>query len=101
MHAGHFLDKEDACIGDFIFSDLSEDMLKVAKDRMRRHEDKVKFMSGAAETFRLDEKVDCIYISGAMRHFAAPIQAIRNCRKWLTQQGIIIICEPVITNPYA
>ncbi len=101
LHAKHFMDKENACVEDFILSDLSQDMLKVAKKRMRKHKDKVKFMSGAAETFRLDEQVDCIYMSGTMHHFTAPKQAIKNCRTWLSEQGIIIICEPIITNPYA
>lgn len=101
LHAEHFLDKENACVGDFILSDLSEDMLKVAKRRIGRYEDKVKFLSAPAETFQLDENVDCIYISGAMHHFSNPILAIQNCRKWTSEQGILIICEPVITNPYA
>ncbi len=68
---------------------------------MSKHKDKVKFMSGAAENFRLDEQVDCIYMSGTMHHFTAPKQAIKNCKTWLSGQGIIIICEPIITNPYA
>ena len=101
LHAEHFLDKENAKITEFVFSDLSEYMLKVAMNRIGRYEDKVKFMAGTAETLQLDEKMDCIYVSGAMHHFADPVQAIQNCKTWLSERGIIIICEPVITNPYA
>lgn len=101
LHAKHFMDKENARVEDFVLSDLSEDMLKVAKKRMSKYKDKVKFMGGAAETFQLDDQVDCIYMSGTMHHFTNPNQAIQNCRKWLSKSGIIIICEPVVTNPYA
>lgn len=101
LHAKHFLDKENARVADFILSDLSEDMLKVAKKRMNKHKNKVKFMGGVAETLQLDERVDCIYMSGTMHHFTSPNQAIKNCRKCLSEQGVIIICEPISTNPYA
>lgn len=102
IHAEHFLQSEWKRIQSFIFSDLSREMLKVAIKRLNKYDLKIEFVNSAAETVDISEKVDCIYISGAMHHFENPERAIQNSSKKLLQGGgIIIICEPVITNPYA
>ncbi len=84
-----------------MFCDLSEDMLAVAKKRLQKYEGKVSFIQSSAEEFRLPRKVDCIYISGAMHHFENPAKAVRNCYRHLLEGGVLIVCEPVVTNPYA
>lgn len=101
MHAEHFLEKESEYVNQFIFSDLSEDMLKVAQRRLLKYGEKVHFICSPGETFKLNQKVDCIYVSGAMHHFEEPEKVIENCYRYLSEHGILIICEPVITNPYA
>lgn len=101
LHAEHFLEKESGRIAEFIFCDLSEDMLKIAEKRLRKYKKKIKFAACGAENFQYDKRLDCIYISGAMHHFEDPVKAIQNCYKHLADDGILILCEPVITNPYA
>ncbi|MDE7311628.1 MAG: class I SAM-dependent methyltransferase [Eubacterium sp.] len=101
LHAEHFLRKEYLNIEQFILLDLSKDMLKVAKKRLKKYKKKVVFLQSPAEVFRLLQPVDCIYISGAMHHFEDPLKAIQNCYDNLTENGVLTICEPVITNPYA
>lgn len=76
-------------------------MLKIAEKRLNRYEPKVKYVCCGAENFDFQSKLDCIYISGAMHHFENAEMAIENCRKHLAPDGILIICEPIITNPYA
>lgn len=76
-------------------------ILEVAKRRLEKYKDKVEFICASAENYKIEDLVDCIYISGAMHHFQSPIEAIKNCRDALDREGILIICEPVITNPYA
>lgn len=101
LHAEHFLKKENKHIDHFVLSDLSEEMLEIAQGRLSKYEEKIEFMCGPGEELRLDQKVDCIYVSGAMHHFEDPVKVIGNCYRYLVDQGIMIICEPVITNPYA
>lgn len=102
LHAEHFLQREWKRIQSFVFSDLSHEMLKVARKRLNRYDSKIEFVHSAAETVDISEKMDCIYISGAMHHFENPERAIQNSNGILIQGGgILIICEPVITNPYA
>ena len=101
LHAEHFLEKESEYVNQFIFSDLSEDMLKVAQRRLLKYGEKVHFICSPGETFKLKQKVDCIYVSGAMHHFEDPEKVIENCYRYLSEHGILIICEPVITNLYA
>lgn len=101
LHAEHFLENESECIAEFIFCDLSKDMLMVAKKRLEKYKKKIVYINDSAENFKIHQKVDCIYISGAMHHFENPQKAIRNCYRHLAADGILIICEPVITNPYA
>lgn len=76
-------------------------MLKIAKRRLEKYKKKVIFIHSAAELFELQYPVDCIYISGAMHHFEDPVKAIQNCYHNLAENGVLIICEPIITNPYA
>ena len=101
IHAKHFLEKEADRVEKFIFSDLSQDMLSVAKKRLAEFAPKVRFLCSDAESYNLEQKLDCIYISGAMHHFANPSKAIENCREHLNPGGILVVCEPVFTNPYA
>lgn len=100
VHAEHFLKREKERIESFIFSDLSREMLKIAEKRLKAYEQKVKFVCSDAESFDMNIKLDCIYVSGAMHHFENPEKAIENCRKHLAPGGILIICEPIVTNPY-
>ncbi len=102
LHAEHFLRNEWKRIQSFVFSDLSREMLKVARKRLNKYDPKIEFIQSPAETVNISEKMDCIYISGAMHHFENPEGAIENSSNILAPgRGIMIVCEPVITNPYA
>lgn len=76
-------------------------MINVAKNRLKEYGDKVEYICTSAEEFKVESLADCVYISGAMHHFQSPVEVIKNCKKVLKKNGIFIICEPVITNPYA
>lgn len=60
----------------------------------------VSFQQSSAEEIKLNMKFDGIYISGSMHHFADPEQAISRIKDVLDEQGVLVICEPNIWNPY-
>lgn len=101
IHAAYFLEKYHNEIEKFIFSDISSGMLEQAKEKLCQYGDLVEYIVSSAEEIDLNgKKVDAIYISGAMHHFGDKDLVIRQVRKSLKQDGIVVICEPIISNPY-
>lgn len=102
LHAEKFLNKYINRIELFVLSDLSAEMLNQAKKRLDGYGSKVQFAEGAGENFKYKNvKFDAIYISGAMHHFSDYNASIKNAKSNLKDDGIIVVCEPIIQNPYS
>ena len=54
----------------------------------------VEYVQGDGETFDLDEEFDVIILSMVIEHTNNPITILRNCKKHLAEDGIIIIQTP-------
>ena len=100
IHAEHFLSTCSDKISKFYVCDLSEAMLDVSKIRLEKYRDLIEFHQSAAEKIQLNSKVDGVYVSGSMHHFASPQLALENIKKFLDESGVLIICEPNVWNPY-
>jgi ubiquinone/menaquinone biosynthesis C-methylase UbiE len=98
IHAQHVLRRLGPRIRNFVLSDLSAEMLDLAKNRIG-DDKKVQYFASPAESITLDRKFDGIYISGSMHHFSDYRQSIRALRSQLNRDGILVICEPNVWNP--
>jgi ubiquinone/menaquinone biosynthesis C-methylase UbiE len=98
IHAHHVLRRLAPRIRSFVLSDLSAEMLELARTRIGESE-KVQYLVSPAEEMTLDRKLDGIYISGSMHHFSDYRQSIRALAKQLKPDGILVICEPNVWNP--
>lgn len=104
IHAEQFIKRYHERIKLFVFNDLSEEMLNIAIERMNRLTEccNLKFAKGTAEEFSYyNEKFDVVYVSGAMHHFSNYNKSINNINFNLNNDGIVVICEPIIQNPYS
>lgn len=99
LHACEFMNNYGTRIKSMTLSDLSNEMLEKAKTRMEKFGDRVKFFQSPAEEFFIQDKFAGIYISGSMHHFSNYETSIKNVKRNLDRDGIIVICEPIIQNP--
>lgn len=81
-----FLNKFTRVVG----LDPLEKYLKVA----RKVNDKVEYVIGSGETFSLDEKFDTININMVLEHARNPVALLKNCKKHLTKDGMILAHVP-------
>jgi 2-polyprenyl-3-methyl-5-hydroxy-6-metoxy-1,4-benzoquinol methylase len=70
--------------------DPSEKYLKVA----RKANNKVEYIVGYGETFKLNEKFDTITMNMLLEHVDDPIALLKNCKKHLKKGGIILVQVP-------
>jgi ubiquinone/menaquinone biosynthesis C-methylase UbiE len=98
IHAQHVMKSLGSKIRSFVLSDLSAEMLELAKTRMGDSQ-KINYVVSPAEKILLDRKFDGIYISGSMHHFSDYHRAISAARNQLKSQGVLVICEPNVWNP--
>lgn len=98
IHAQHVLKSLGPKIRTLVLSDLSAEMLELAKTRMGSSE-KVEYVVSPAEDLAIARQIDGIYISGSMHHFSSYPESIRAAKKQLKPGGILVICEPNVWNP--
>jgi ubiquinone/menaquinone biosynthesis C-methylase UbiE len=98
IHAKHFVEHLGEKIKFFLLSDLSEEMLDNAKQRLSAYSN-IGYLASPAESIPIKEKFDGIYVSGSMHHFTNYKQSIINAKSHLKENGIFVICEPNVWNP--
>jgi ubiquinone/menaquinone biosynthesis C-methylase UbiE len=98
IHAQHVIKSLGSRIRSFVLSDLSAEMLELAKTRMGDSQ-KINYVVSPAEEILLDRKFDGIYISGSMHHFSDYRRAISAARNQLKSRGVLVVCEPNVWNP--
>jgi ubiquinone/menaquinone biosynthesis C-methylase UbiE len=98
IHSQHVMRSLGKKIRSFVLSDLSAEMLELAKTRMG-HSEKIEYVVSPAEEIALDRKFDGIYISGSMHHFSDYRRAIAAAKSQLKPGGVLVICEPNVWNP--
>lgn len=99
IHALYFAKTFCDKIQKFTISDLSPEMLDFAKARLLQFEDIIEFKASEAENFNSQIIYDGIYISGSMHHFESPENAIANIKKICAKNSLLVICEPIVSNP--
>ena len=70
--------------------DPSAKYLKEAKKRT----DKVTYLRGWGETFRLDQKFDTISMTNLLEHVDNPTILLKNCKRHLNRHGVVIAQVP-------
>jgi 2-polyprenyl-3-methyl-5-hydroxy-6-metoxy-1,4-benzoquinol methylase len=70
--------------------DMSEAFLKVA----RKANNKIEYIVGCGETFKLDEKFDTVSMNMLLEHVDDPIALLINCKKHLVRGGRILVQVP-------
>jgi ubiquinone/menaquinone biosynthesis C-methylase UbiE len=100
IHADYFLSNFSSRISRYLLTDLSPEMLKIAADRLSDFQSITDYLVTPAEKLLTQEKFDGIFMSGAMHHFSDPYEALIGFKEHLNPNGLLIICEPIITNPY-
>ena len=70
--------------------DPDKKLLNVAQKRI----DGVHYIEGWGETFNLDEKFDTITMTNLLEHVDNPIKLLKNCKKHLSENGVIIVQVP-------
>jgi len=99
IHAFHFLKAHHDRISKFVLTDLSAPMLKQAEKRLEEFSGIVEYIAMPAEHIATERMFDGVYISGAMHHFSNPYQSLVEIKKHLKPGGLVVICEPVVSNP--
>ena len=100
IHANFFLTHFAERIARYLLVDLSLEMLKQAEERLAQFGNLVDYLVSPAENLQTQERFDGIFMSGAMHHFSDPYQALIGFKEHLNDHGLLVICEPIITNPY-
>ena len=98
IHAQHVMRALGDKIRSFVLSDLSAEMLELAKKRMGGS-GKVEYLVSPAEDIAAGRLFDGIYISGSMHHFSSYRRSIQAAKVQLKRDGILVICEPNVWNP--
>ena len=92
IHAKHFLEKEADRVEKFIFSDLSQDMLSVAKKRLAEFAPKVRFLCSDAEpVFTNPYALPKIIFS--KEEYGQFKVTSGNVKRWLLDSGFCILDE--------
>ncbi len=100
IHANYFLSNYANRISRYMLTDLSPEMLEQAKHRLAKFGSTVDYLATPAEKLKTDERFDGVFMSGAMHHFSDPYQSLIEFKEHLNKNGMLIVCEPIITNPY-
>jgi ubiquinone/menaquinone biosynthesis C-methylase UbiE len=100
IHANYFLTHFGDRISRYLLTDLSSEMLAQAAERLSAFASFAEYLVTPAEELQTDEKFDGIFMSGAMHHFSDPHRSLIGFKEHLKPGGILVICEPIITNPY-
>jgi SAM-dependent methyltransferase len=100
IHAEYFLAHYAPRISRYLLTDLSPEMLEVAAQRTARFSDLTSFLVTPAEQLLTEEKFDGIFMSGAMHHFSDPYRALIGFKNHLTEIGLVVECEPIVSNVY-
>lgn len=100
IHANYFLTHFADRISRYMLTDLSLEMLKQAQERLSQFRSRIEYLVTPAEDLQTQDRFDGIFMSGAMHHFSDPYQALVGFKEHLTDIGILVICEPIISNPY-
>lgn len=98
IHAQHVMKSLGSKLRSFVLSDLSTEMLELAKTRMGESE-KLDYLVSPAEEIACSAKFEGIYISGSMHHFSDYRRAIAAAKNQLKPGGVLVICEPNVWNP--
>jgi ubiquinone/menaquinone biosynthesis C-methylase UbiE len=98
IHAQHVWKCLGPKIRTFVLSDLSAEMLELAKTRMG-DSDRIEYLVSPAEEVSVGRKLDGIFISGSMHHFSDYKKSIAVAKKQLKPGGILVVCEPNVWNP--
>ena len=102
IHANYILQMHSHQIAKYYFVDLSEHMINIAKKTLQKFDPITEFFVREAEIYEPKiHDVDFLFCNGAMHHFQSPCQAINTFNKYLKPDGVLVICEPQITCPYA
>lgn len=70
--------------------DPAEDFIKEAQ----RITDGIEYIVGWGENFSLDEKFDTINMTNLLEHVDNPVTVLKNCKKHLAEDGVIIAQVP-------
>ena len=81
-----YLEKFERVVG----LDPAEKYLKVA----RKANNKVEYVVGLGETFKLNEKFDTITMNMLLEHVDNPVALLKNCKKNLAKGGVILAQVP-------
>jgi ubiquinone/menaquinone biosynthesis C-methylase UbiE len=100
IHANYVLNHFADRISRYMLTDLSVEMLKQAQERLSEFKSQLEYLVTPAEHLQTDDRFDAIFMSGAMHHFSDPYQSLVGFKEHLTGDGILVICEPIISNPY-
>jgi ubiquinone/menaquinone biosynthesis C-methylase UbiE len=100
IHANYVLTHFADRIGRYMLTDLSLEMLQQAQERLSEFKSRVEYLVTPAEHLQTQERFDAIFMSGAMHHFSNPYLSLVGFKEHLTDDGILVVCEPIISNPY-
>jgi 2-polyprenyl-3-methyl-5-hydroxy-6-metoxy-1,4-benzoquinol methylase len=70
--------------------DASENFLTVA----RKANNKIEYLAGWGETFKLNEKFDTISMNMLLEHVDDPVALLKNCKQHLVRGGRILVQVP-------
>ena len=75
--------------------DPSEEFIKEAERlSWRRSDADIEWIIGWGETFKIDEKFDTITMMNLLEHVENPVALLKNCKKHLNNNGVIIVQVP-------
>lgn len=96
VHASFLINQFPKTIRRFTLSDISKEMLDIARTKLG---DNVEYLVSTAESIATNNLFDAIYVSGAMHHFSDPKLSIKSIWEHLKPGGIVVVCEPIVSNP--
>jgi ubiquinone/menaquinone biosynthesis C-methylase UbiE len=93
IHADHLLNSVKGEI-QYFGIDLSDDMLKKAKERLSKYKN-IKLLNMEGEDLKFkDNSFDKVFISGSLHHFENPAKGISEIIRVLKNKGKFCIMEP-------
>lgn len=98
IHAEYLLSRNKN-IAKYIGVDISENMISVAKNRLRKYQNHELIRAGAESLPIKDSSIDFVFMSGSMHHFSDIESAVIEMRRILKPTGVLAINEPNIVCP--